>query len=370
MTSLGKYLAETFVGSQRGDLWTPRTLKLRSTDVHRTRETAEGFITGLLDTMQGDPQTLSKQLPPLYFVDEKVDAQKLNSNVCNTDPYIKEVYESDQWKEYREAEWDPLLREVRIALQDNDATLADVFDCLKPFQCHGLDYPPALIPLSSRIEAAMNKYWEVAYYYQPKRSAQLFSGYLLLELSSLFSTSAMKPLGETPTINLWSGHDFGAISNLATALTFPDFLWPPYSAMINIEFYKAPSTTSNRGVPHTSFVRFLYLGEVVYPEFCKDQFVATQLCPTEVVLNYISSVLPTAEQCPGIPRLSIDFSTIKSSFKNANPQTLADQHLYSTINNLYQTMADLDKDLETVQAQLETQPRPAKTHQEIWAQWA
>lgn len=363
----GKYLRDAF--DARGSPLNPTKLKFRSTDVHRTRETAEGFITGLLDTMGGDPNVLQKQLPPLYFVDEKVDAQRLNTNVCNTGPYIDKVYASEEWKTYTQSTWDPLLKNIREALNEADAEMGDVFDCIKPFQCHEQPYPEALKQYANDVEAAMNQYWNAAYYHDPVESAQLFSGYLLLELSTLFSTSSIKSINEDPTAYLWSGHDFGSISNLATALLFPNFLWPPYSAMINVEFFRIPDQSAITP-GQTSFVRFMYLGELIIPEFCTAHVVADELCPAEVVLNHIKSRLPSAEQCPGIPRMSYNFGEIKDAMIKAGNEKNANSPLLDSIDHLYQTIAKLDHDLEVVQeAILLQQPQEELSHHERWSKF-
>jgi hypothetical protein len=355
---VGKYLDQQY--SAIGHEFNPTDIKMRSTDVHRTRETAEGFVTGLLDNMKGKQADLQKQLPPLFFVDSEVDAQKLNNNVCNTTPYINKVYSSPAWIDYQNRVWYPLLKQVREVLQQPNADLNDVFDCIKPYHCHGLKSPQDLAPLHNQIEEAVTEYWRYGYFFDHKESSQLFSGYLLLELSALFSESATKSANSIPTVNFWSGHDFGPISNLAAALTFPDFLWPPYSAMINIEFYRS------EGVRDNAFVRFLYLGQVVVPDFCKDAIVVNELCPTDIVLEFIKSLLPTAQQCPRIPRSSYDFSKIKNNLV----QNKVDEKVVESVYGLFDTIDTFDRDLGSIQEQMKFfKQKRGLSHTERWSQF-
>lgn len=355
---VGKFLNQTYSATSR--VITENNLKLRVTDVHRTKETAISWITGLLDNLWS---VNPNKLPPLEFVDDKVDALKLNTNMCKTDKYLEEAYATPEYQEYQKNFVDPLQAKFREVLKQPTVSVNDVFDCIKTHHCHGHKLPAGLDELHQDIENASNFYWQHGFNYDHRRSSQLFSGAFLIELSQAFATSALKTASDAPKINVFSGHDFGPMMNLVSALISGDSVhWPPYSAMMNIEFWRTMTPIGTE----TSFVRTLYLGEVVVPVWCKDKVVNDELCPTSALLNHVASILPTKEQCPGYPRY--DWPTIDRVMQRDLEQRIktTTPALVEAIDQLYAVFQENYHKPEQMEA-LTAQPEPELSHVERWS---
>lgn len=293
---VGRFLNQTY--GKTGRVITEKNLQFRVTDVHRTKETAISWITGLLDNLWN---VNVNKLPTLFFVDDKVDALKLNTNMCGTaaNAYLQEAYASEEYVKYTQEYLDPILKKMREVLKQPGVSLGDVFDCIKTTQCHGHPLPEGLDELAEGIENASNFYWQHGFNFDHRRSSQLFSGVFLIELAQLFTASALKSASDAPRIHAFSGHDFGPMMNLVSALISGESThWPPYSAMMNIEFYRTLQPLQGE----TSFVRVLYLGEVVTPVWCKGKLIEGEFCPAAALLEHVANNLPTKEQCPGYPR--------------------------------------------------------------------
>lgn len=69
--------------------------------------------------------------------------------------------------------------------------------------------------------------------------------------------------------------------------------------------------------------------------------VAGELCPTSGFLDHIASILPTADQCPGIPRSAFDKLEISSEAR-------IEKGLMDSIVNLYDRIDGLREDLTII----------------------
>jgi len=135
--------------------------------------------------------------------------------------------------------------------------------------------------------------------------------------------------------------------------------------MLNVEFLRTPAAVNGED----SFVRFLYLGEVTIPNFCKDKIVGDELCPIAVVLDYVATILPTAAQCPGIPRLSLGeyYTTVKSNAGSLKSSCGSETNASQAADRLFQQLAQLEHELGTLQDALKYEYKE-KTHIERWSE--
>jgi hypothetical protein len=308
---IGKYLNQTYPSNSI----TLKELSQASTDAHRTRETAIGFLSGLLDWMPPSvfnndnnnnndtkikshhlSHVINVRLPtPLTFADEIVDLWKLSTNVCLVDGYLEEAYGAKGWKDYEIKEWDPLSMELRSLLKQDNTDLKDIYDCTKSHFCHGKSVPPFLNPpgkLLTRLETALNEYWAWPLInHDPIRGAKFMAGGHLYALSKLWADSAKKEIDSKPMIYSIAGHDHGPMMTLIGALKIAPWTWPPYASVLNFEFYL---------ISGVSYMRFIWANEVTLPPYCVKNALNSELCRTDDVLKYLLTVLPSKEQCPQI----------------------------------------------------------------------
>jgi hypothetical protein len=288
---VGSYLNKTY--SAMGLKFSPLHVSARSTDVHRTRETAESFLTGLSDSAGFTPNDI-EQMAPIYFRDADIDSLKLSTSICNTTPYVKEAYAADEWLKYKSEVWEPLQAEVATVLGQKSADLNDVFDCSKINLCNDTPNPSGLSPeLLRRVEQAVTQYWIHGFHYDLTRSSKLFTGPLITEIVSELSEAVLDAENYQPKYSLYSGHDFGPMMNLAAALGIlaERPVWPPYSAMIQLDLVLVDND------PNKTYIRFTFQAEVVKPAFCAEKWRG-DLCPASVVIDYLSAFIPSEKDCP------------------------------------------------------------------------
>jgi hypothetical protein len=283
-----------------------KQFKARSTDYHRTRETGTSFLSGVFDSL-GDIYPLPADFLPVnnspvqYFVDNKVDALDINYNMCSTTEYYNVAYKDPKWVEYDTKVYKPLEAKLRQILKDDNADMYEVFDCLKTAVCHNNPHPSGLTnQIHKEIEAALLNYYQQAFQYDHKLANILFTGVWASEMIPMLN-AAMDRSYKDHTFYLNSGHDSN-VQAIMELLNFGNKRWPAYSALLQIELYKEALNVDN------VWVRFLYDGEVVIPEFCKLSVVSNELCPVPQFIKLLTDSLPRNGECKTIPpRLMEEF---------------------------------------------------------------
>eukprot|EP00461_Guttulinopsis_vulgaris_P002899 UN02900 len=350
---VARFLEESYSSNNRvgkAPKITEENFELRSTDVPRTRETMVSFVAGAFDELKHVKKN-PKNMPIVGFVDEDFDALQNNKNMCNdaAETYLRGVYLNQSYIDFRAARIVPLHAELRALLNDPTVEINSFFDCVKTFKCQGWPMPPGMedggYSLAERVHNDMFWFWRHAFNHNHTQAAQLLTGPLLVELSQKFAKSALKTASDEPTISVMTAHDLGMMFNLVAALLNGEhFYWPPYASMLQIEFYKTQFAIN--GV--TSFIRFVWQGQVVTPHFCTNDMVDDELCPTHVLLNYMKTLFPTKEQCPTFPRY--DWPSIRDEFMSTSQMTQAAEQqpaLASSINDVFTTIVDKLYDAQT-----------------------
>lgn len=348
------------------------SFRTRSTDVHRTRETGQAFMTGIYDqlpTMFPVPNTFSPQarVPPFFFVDNKVDALAMNDNMCDTKKHLDEAYADPAWIKYKTDVVDPLQEELAQILNQPNADTYDVFDCSKTLYCHGNALPTGIDDQKQKeMEAVLMNTYIQSFRFNHAQANILYTGVWAQETIALLSNVLDSKYNDN-VYYINSGHD----SNVQAMMQFLSFgkqQWPAYSALLQFEIYRTTAVTTDQ----TIYIRFLYDAEVVIPEFCTDQVVAGELCDLKKFITFLSTALPRNGECAGIPRQSVSSFKETMFAKEFGLETEAMENIKGFVGNMEQlynnqSQYQIDTDIEPSQQDvLGGEP----SHQEIWAKWA
>lgn len=338
---VGEYLNKTFaLNSMHLHV---KDFALRTTDVHRTKETLQGFVHGVLDNINThsatqkqspqDPMQPLQHMPTVAFFDAAVDT--VLSETCNYGEYFERVYADPEWVKYNAEVYQPLEDKVRAALNDPAADLYNTYDCLKTSFCDHKPIPETLLSLHGEMEAALLNYWAYGFSWNRTEANQLFTGaFILLDLLPALTNSYSHRENALyhPHVNIYSAHDLGNMQNIMSLFQIDEGYrtWPQYQAMFHIELYNKPAEKQQ-------FVRFLLNAAPVVPQFCKSNVSYKNLCPMQVVLDYLQTqTLPTPEQCPYISRYQIDKAVDGVVAEHSKKKDKMVQQILSTMQHTQQ----------------------------------
>lgn len=277
---------------------------LRTTDVWRTRQSAESLLTGLWPA-----STLADaDVIPLHSYPEEVETMFANSAAC---PAVAKIQSaqivSDAWTNHLDAPevWSALDDVLGVGdLPSWHLGYDHYFDNFQTRQCHGLPLPCAADNATNCITQDIADFvytqgdWE--YQYTNNESplatqlAQVgISGFMAVIRDVLVAFVSGDPSASgigAPDFAYYSGHDT-TIGAVLGALNVTGFQWPPYASNMQFELWKQSSSSSENAVQDDSdfYVRVLYNGAVLpmYAAGCCDD-----MCPADDFISYLDSMIP------------------------------------------------------------------------------
>ncbi len=346
--------------------FTTADMQTRTTDVPRTKESAESFVTGMVDAIFGTENAQNIEVPIMGYTDVNTDPVRLGNNVCPPGvAYINEAYNSAEYKKYVADVLTPLENRLKPILGLNKVDVNVAFDCLKVHICQDLEVPRGITAdLDKRITDHATHYWNFALLYDRDRASRYLTGPLLIEIyTHLLSLASHKSrFTEAPKFRLYSGHDHGPMMNLAAALRIQEVLkfWPPYSAMLNMEIADLAPKDAKESSLH---IRIVYQAEVFNLPFCIGKLVAGGYCPIETVLAYLKPLLPTQEECPLMKTPDLDFLTNgKTIGIPANVALAMNDSIPSELHEFALPLLQLKHDFEQAES-----AHPTISHAERWS---
>lgn len=256
---------------------------VRSTDVYRTRQSAQSQLLGLY------PTSTRKFLNPIpvHTVDGFVEYMYPNQGLC---PLLGQLMKnSTQTPEYHawEEKMAPIkaqLQEVFGATDEQMPPWSGLYDALVTTLAHNHTLPPGLTPeLQQAIFDAAD--YNMGSTFVDPRSHRLGMGafvgdiYHAMQYYVNGSTSRLNGIQPSPWM-VWSGHDT-TMGPLAIVLGVWDGHWPPYATNMIFELLRSKST-------HEFFVHATYNNvEVTFPT-CQGQTI----CPFSLFEQLVKPLVP------------------------------------------------------------------------------
>ncbi|KAF8928361.1 Acid phosphatase-like protein 2 [Dissophora ornata] len=275
----------------------PTAMHLRSTDVWRTKQSAENLMIGLYGQeaqAQGQPQPVFQ----IHTLPKEIDYMTMNTDRC---PRIKEIIDAIKKKSEvlqqisrTHATFQKQVNQIVLGSkqeqnwenQDEDLVVMDLVDTILPRVCHdmplqcvgGDDEHQELRCLTKEmadeclvIEAEGNaEMW---------RDAKGIHEMLQLGIGSLTRDIQKNFLEAAAPFLLYSGHDTTLLPLLGM-LDSADMRWPPYASNLIFELWSSPSKER--------FVRVLYNGRAVKT---KSNWCDLEWCPLDTVVKYMGQFI-------------------------------------------------------------------------------
>jgi hypothetical protein len=293
---------------------------LRTTDVWRTRQSAESLLTGLWPPTAA--AGLDSDVVPLHSYPAEIETMFPNALACDALAEIQsEQWKSPEWIAHLDvpAIWEELDSVLGIASLPAWHNSFDPFvDTFRTRQCHGLPLPCSKTNSSHCISQSTADFafaqgdWEYQYLMLESPLASKFasvgiSGFMSVLRDVILATvegDASRSSIGVPDFAFFSGHDttLGAVLG---ALNITGFRWPEYASTLLFEMWeqnaavaKPEEEDASEATPPTYLVRVIYNG-VVLPLYaagcCED------LCPAVDVLDYLTQLIPEdlVEICAG-----------------------------------------------------------------------
>jgi hypothetical protein len=253
---------------------------LRSTDVPRTLQSAQGLLRALYPWSTGLNAT---EFLDVHTVDAAREYLYPNPGNCpKLLQYETQAKASSDYQNFIQNTLTPLMTQAasyyNLPLNRMPTPIA-VFDCLSAHRCHNMALPGNLPEsLYNQIVQAME--WEYKFIYNyPSRVeyGQLAMGQLYTELYN--NMLAALSGGKANKFNLFSAHDTSVMPFL-NAIGAWDGIWAPYASLVQMELY---TPSNNQQQP---LVRWIYnRREIVLPG-CTSTF-----CPFSTFTQAVEPLL-------------------------------------------------------------------------------
>ncbi|KAF9326637.1 hypothetical protein BG006_009953 [Podila minutissima] len=278
----------------------PLTVFIRSTDIWRTKQSAENLMAGLYGTQTGssssdvDPPVLQIHTLPI-----EIDYLTMNSNACPRISQLRAKIEGVS----------PVLKQLR---EDNvkfkkelkdllgvERTWSGYMDTILPRVCHGQplqcvqgdddDEEKECVTHDTATKILQNVATQTTEMYRDAKGIfevlQLGIGPLAQEIKR--NLLAAKDNTTKVLLNVYSGHDT-TLSPLLGMLDSADMRWPPYAANMLMELWKSGSDEH--------FVRVIYNHKIVET---KSGWCDLSWCPLEKFTAHLDRfyVPDLAKQC-------------------------------------------------------------------------
>ncbi|KAI7817799.1 histidine phosphatase superfamily [Gamsiella multidivaricata] len=244
----------------------PNTLRLRSTDVWRTKQSAENLMIGLYgqDALE---RGCAPSVCQIQILPEEIDYMTMNTNRCpRIDILDEDINRTSKVLEQLRWTHGAFRKDVnRLINKDRDLGFDGLIDAILPRICHGLPLQCEEAPINQSSPRCVTRKMaerclsvaslENA---ETRRDAQDVREMLQLGIGPLAKDIRQNLLkaknGESAPFLVFSGHDTTLIPLLGM-LGSTDMRWPPYASNLLFEVWSPPSKEY--------FVRVLYNGRVV-----------------------------------------------------------------------------------------------------------
>lgn len=283
---------------------------LRTTDVWRTRQSAESLLNGLWPTDDDTPS----EVIPLHTYPAEIETMYANTKACPALAAVQAAQtNSAEWQAHLNVPevWDTLDSVLGVgSLRSWHEGFDHQYDNLKTRECHNLPLPCQQGNTSNCIPPNLAEYvyeqgdWEYQYMMLnsplSRSLAQLGIGGFMSTIRDVIvgqiTNQPSKSAIGIPNLAYYSGHDttLGAVLG---ALNVTGFRWPPYASNMQFELWLSspqgsqstvdPPVTLDDGAEF--YVRVLYNGAVL-PMFAAG--CCDDMCPVEQFLDYLNTIIP------------------------------------------------------------------------------
>ncbi|KAF9312711.1 Lysophosphatidic acid phosphatase type 6 [Podila horticola] len=249
----------------------PQTVYIRSTDVWRTKQSAENLMAGLYGTQRDSSSSSSDTVAPpvlqIHTLPAEMDYLTMNGAACPRMGQLRSqiAKASPVLKQLRED--NVKFNEKLKSLLGTERTWSGYMDTILPRVCHGQplqcgksddknDEEEECVTRDTATKILENVAIETTEMYRDAEGIfevlQLGIGPLAQEIKH--NLVAAKDGTTKVLLNVYSGHDT-TLSPLLGMLDSQDVRWPPYAANMLVELWKADSGEH--------FVRVIYNHKVV-----------------------------------------------------------------------------------------------------------
>ncbi|KAF9995734.1 hypothetical protein BGZ79_010548 [Entomortierella chlamydospora] len=262
----------------------PETVHIRSTDVWRTKQSAENLMAGLYGVQSHSPESPPPVLQ-IHILPAEIDYLTMNTGACPRISQLRSKVEksSEVLKKLRKDNVD--FNKELAEILGEERSWSGYMDTVMPRICHGMelqcrqgqgeDDDKCITPqIANRI--LENVGIETTEIYRDGKGVfevlQLGIGPLTNDIKqNLLKAKANGKI----RFSFYSGHDT-TISPLLGMLDALDQRWPPYASSVLIELWKSP------GGQH--YVRVLYNGAILPT---KSRWCDLEWCPLDAFISYI-----------------------------------------------------------------------------------
>jgi len=248
---------------------------IRSTDVPRTLQSAQGLLQGLYPTSKhGDGSIPVVQINTL---DSALEDLYVNENLCNGLYAIEgQMYNTSAWINYHN-QYNSLNQQLQIIFNSTNLPIwGSISDVLEAMMCHGFSLPKGIthdmaVQIKAIADWELNFMWKV---YDPY--VKIGMGFFIQELLDRFTGFVN---GNDPAkFVLYSAHD-SSVGPIVGTLGMFDGLWPPYRSHVHFELWSNESKEF--------FVQVKYNDKVLHPPGCSDV-----MCPYSQFKQLLRSRIP------------------------------------------------------------------------------
>ncbi|KAK9767187.1 hypothetical protein K7432_003186 [Basidiobolus ranarum] len=287
---LGRALREIYINKLRflpNKLADNNMLFIRSSDIIRTKQSAQSILTGLYPKSKRnieDPLTI-------HYEPSEIETMKFNKWICPrytqlSDAMINTSYYHAYYEEAQllKAKLDQIL--TPQSLNWPDKTMVSYMDSMRCRQCHEKPLPcRGSKCITQEMADDLYRLVDKEYAYT-HRDAELADeanaavlGWLMRDILSGMISNRRKQV--QTKFEIFSGHD-DTIFGLLGLLKAKDMRWPPFASNIIFELWKSHKNY---------YVRVLYNGEVLE---VKHAWCKLNACPFDKFLGYIEPKLPAS----------------------------------------------------------------------------
>ncbi|KAK9767186.1 hypothetical protein K7432_003185 [Basidiobolus ranarum] len=294
---LGNTLRQIYVEKMKylpKKLKDPNMIYVRSSDVGRTRQSAQSVVTGLYPVKD---RHIHGSGIPIYFEPNEIETIKFNKGICPrfvqiAEAMIKTPYYQNYYKSAQplKKQLDEILAPESLHWPDN--TMVAYMDSMRTRLCHNKPLPCKNGKcVTKKMTDQLFRFIDQEYTYT-HRDAKLADqgnavilGWFFRDIQERM-VKASKNRHSSPPLEIFSGHD-DTVQGLLGLMRSKDMRWPPLASNILFELWEKKDRSYH--------VRVLFNGKVlkVQNEWCN-----MNSCPLNRFIKFFASKLPTDKnQC-------------------------------------------------------------------------
>eukprot|EP01112_Ceratiomyxa_fruticulosa_P021415 TRINITY_DN7520_c0_g1_i1.p1 TRINITY_DN7520_c0_g1~~TRINITY_DN7520_c0_g1_i1.p1 ORF type:complete len:416 (-),score=52.09 TRINITY_DN7520_c0_g1_i1:182-1429(-) len=264
----------------------PTEVWVRSTDVPRTIQSAQGLLNGFYPRIfQNVNNTIS--VLNINTIEEEMDDMLPSSTLCpGIDDLIVAIVSDPLYLNYQN-KYSALLASLQVILNNNSTPplfWTEIMDGFSALQCHNMPFPQGVTQQTVNIAYEI-AYWQFNFIVENSSYVSYSIGRFYTELLSRMSSVIQG--NNQPKFLLYSAHD-ATIASILSGMGLYE-TWPAYASHMQIELWSDKTgsqwyvLTKSNGVP-------------VQPLGCTDV-----LCPFTQFSARLNKFVPTTQQCKSTP---------------------------------------------------------------------